>query len=353
MNEQTDSPQVSVVMAARNAALTLRSAVESVLAQSFGDFELIVVEDGSSDETWAILEEYARADRRVRPVRNDTNLRLPRSLNRGARLARGKYIARHDADDVSLPDRLALQVRYAEAHPDVGVLGTQMETVDEAGVTTGEYRLPTCHSLILWQLFLGRSFAHPTVLMRRDVFAGSGGYAPACLHAEDIDLWTRLAGSTRFANLPDICYRYRVLSQSVSRRHRAEQLDQVLRIRTRFATRVLGRRVPTRAMRGLRDFCGGYHLLSEGERTAAAALLRALFDALSARGDFLVEEIPQVREDLERRIEALSRPPDVGAMEVGKEERLRVAMPRPVYLALMAIRHPAEAAARLKRLLRR
>lgn len=208
----------------------MRKAIDSILGQTFADFELILVEDGSTDNTRAILTDYARRDSRVVLVENGCNKGLVYSLNRGLAMARGEYIARMDADDVSLPERLALQLRYMEQHPEVGVLGTNVVYIDADGraMHGGRPRPKDRQSLspdvIKWTLLWRCPIYHPTVMVRRAVFEQTGyTYDSDFRDAEDRELWARLSKYTVIARLPEVTVHYRVLPTSVSRARGEEQ----------------------------------------------------------------------------------------------------------------------------------
>src|SRR5439155_11608891 len=145
------TPKISVVMPAYNAGAYLRDAVNSILDQTFRDFEFIIVNDGSSDDTALILQEYEKIDSRVR-VFHQENQGMIAALNRGCRMARGKYIARMDADDISFPRRFEKQLEYIERHPQIGMLGTWVYNVDDKGSMTGTWRPPTNPNMPKWTL---------------------------------------------------------------------------------------------------------------------------------------------------------------------------------------------------------
>jgi hypothetical protein len=199
------------------------AALQSVLGQSLRDFELLVVDDASADGSAAAL---ARVDDpRLRVIRNETNLGLTRSLVKGLTQARGRYVARMDADDVALPWRLDRQVAFMETHPDVGVLGGDCELIDAEDRPLGPATYPTTDLEIRWRSLLANPFAHPTVMLRRDVLTRFGlTYDPAFRTAQDYDLWVRLLGVTRGANLGEPILRYR-MRHGVTSQHRRGQLQ--------------------------------------------------------------------------------------------------------------------------------
>jgi hypothetical protein len=196
-------------MPAYNAERRLAEAVESILAQTFEDFEFLIIDDGSDDGTPEILQEYARKDARIRLERNERNLRIAATLNRGLALAAAPLIARMDADDVSLPNRLEKQVAFMRANPDIAVYSGGLAMYD----APDEIRLPPAeHEAICAQMFFASGIHHAVSIYRKElILAYAGGYDASMPPAEDYDLWARLSmhPGVRFANLPEVLYRYR------------------------------------------------------------------------------------------------------------------------------------------------
>ena len=204
-------PAVSVVVSVFNGEHVPAEAVESILDQSFRDFEFIIVNDGSTDHTGAILEDYQKRDARVR-VYHQENKGLVESLNRGCRLARGEYIARMDADDVAMKDRLLWQVDFMQKNPEVSVLGGAVQVIDSAGRHLATSVNPVVDQEIKSALVDRCPFWHPTVMMRKHVFSSVGGYRPEVPHSGDTEMWLRFASAASIGILQDC--------QSVYRRHR-------------------------------------------------------------------------------------------------------------------------------------
>lgn len=221
------APTITVLMAVHNGAATVREAIDSILAQTWSDFEFLIVDDASTDDTPAILR--ALADPRVRVVRNDANLGLTRSLNRGLDLAQGRLIARMDADDQALPERLARQVALLGAQPEIGLCGTWVETIgDPAGEV---WDFPADDGRIRCRLLFENVLPHPTVMFRRDVFEAAGlRYDPAFTYAQDYDLWVRAAQHTRLANVPEVLLRYRVHPVQIGTARQAQQFAFAARV---------------------------------------------------------------------------------------------------------------------------
>jgi len=221
-------PLVTVLMSTYNDAPYLAESVGSVLGQTFGDFEFLIVDDGSADGTRDLLG--ALRDPRVRVMRNVENLGLTRSLNLGLGAASGQFVARMDADDVCLPERLARQVEFLRSRPDVGIVGCSRELIDECGRFVAHAQAAEVDVRIRWKCLLGNPFAHPAVMLRLDVLDRNGlRYDEHFRTAQDYELWTRLLTVTRGANLREPLLKYRLRS-GLSRVHNAEQVSNHDRI---------------------------------------------------------------------------------------------------------------------------
>jgi glycosyltransferase involved in cell wall biosynthesis len=265
-------PTVTVLLPAYNAAPTLLGAVDSVFGQSYTDFELLVMDDGSTDATAEVLKSCR--DSRVRVVRSERNQGLIAVLNQGLELARGKYIARMDADDTAHPRRLELQLGFLEAHPDVGICGTWFRV--RGGWRRTVVRTPTSHQAISARLFFRSPFAHPTVAFRRAFLEESGlRYDPQAVDAEDFDLWVRARERTRFANIPRVLLDYQVHSDQTSSRRMRSQLESAGRARLRQLSQLLPGATTEEKELHLRA-CDGYRFASAGELLEARAWLDRL-----------------------------------------------------------------------------
>jgi glycosyltransferase involved in cell wall biosynthesis len=211
------APAISVVMSVYNGEKYAPEAVESILAQTFRDFELIVIDDGSTDGTKALLEGFAQRDTRVRLI-SRPNKGLTKTLNEGLGVARGEFVARMDADDVSLPTRFEKQIEFLRANPDCVCVGARVLRVDPYGSPLSESDHKLTHEEIDAQLIeqgLGWAITHPVAMMRRDAVQQVGGYREQFKTSQDLDLWLRLAEVGRLANLPEILLKYRYHPESV------------------------------------------------------------------------------------------------------------------------------------------
>ena len=182
---------ITVLMPVYNGESYLREAIESILNQTFPDYEFLVVNDGSTDSSPEIVKEYAVEDARIRLIDNRLEKGIVGALNTGLNEAKGDYVARMDADDISLPHRLAEQVRFMDDHPEVGVCGTWMSTIEDGGSRLW-FSFPADHERIKIGLLFYTPLAHPTVMIRRAYFEKYGLRYEECFeHAEDYELWTR------------------------------------------------------------------------------------------------------------------------------------------------------------------
>jgi len=227
---------VSVVMSVLNCARFLSEAVESILEQSFREFEFIVIDDGSTDGSGSILDSYGRRDPRVR-VYHQQNRGMADSWNRGCGLAQGKYIARMDGDDIALPKRLMWQVEFMEKHPEVAVLGGAVDVINARGELLVTYPNPIGDREIKSALLRRCALWHPTVLMRKEVLVSVAGYRKAAVDAEDYDLWLRIADHFQLANLEAVVLKYRVHPWQLSVRKCRQQALSMLAARAAASSR--------------------------------------------------------------------------------------------------------------------
>lgn len=209
------SPAISVVMPVYNAEAFVAETMDSILAQTFGDFEFVCIDDGSKDNSLAVLQDYAGRDPRVRII-SRPNTGLVGALNEGIEASRGRYIARIDSDDLSAPDRFRLQFYRMEAEPDLVALGSCANAMDEEGNLLGAYDNPLTHEAIEEAHLAGlSSIHHPAVMLRTDAVRRVGCYRQETWPCEDYDLWMRLGEVGRLANLPQRLLTKRLMSSSI------------------------------------------------------------------------------------------------------------------------------------------
>jgi len=215
------NPKISVVMAVYNGEKYLKEAIESVLRQTYQDFEFIIVDDASNDKTSVILESFD--DPRIKFIKNPENLGLTKSLNKGIKAAKGKYIARMDADDISLPHRFERQVEFLERNPDHAVVGSSYYQIHDSGKICSLIHVLTDDLEIREGLRKQNWFGHGSVMIWKDAFLKVGGYDEKYKFAQDYDLWLRMAEVYRLANTEEPLYCWRLTPSCISKDKEAEQ----------------------------------------------------------------------------------------------------------------------------------
>jgi len=222
------NPEVSVLMSVYNGERYLNRALQSLLEQSFTDFEIVLIDDGSTDRSREIMGSYS--DPRIRIV-DQENRGLTKSLNRAASVARGEFLARQDADDLSLPDRLETQVEFLNRAPEAVAVGSDWETID------GEGKVRTRQLAIVRDVWLratlpiGNRLCHGAMTIRRSAFERAGGYDERYRYSQDYELWWRMARIGRLYHIPRVLYRHRQHETSVTSRHGETQIEYAQEIR--------------------------------------------------------------------------------------------------------------------------
>jgi len=212
----TAVPQVSVLMTVYNGLPYLERSLQSVRAQTFRDYEFVIVDDGSQDGSVEVLRRYAAEDPRIRLIANEVNKGQTPCLNQGIAEARGTWIARQDADDLSDPRRLELQIREVTARPHLSLLGTNGWLIDSEGRSLGLINAPVGEAGVRWSSVFYNPFLHTAVLFRRQLALDLGGYSTAFRIAQDYDLWMRIMEQHPADNLVERLVTYRVHGKSLS-----------------------------------------------------------------------------------------------------------------------------------------
>ena len=208
-----DKPKISVIMAVYNGGKYLGGAIDSILNQTFKDFEFIVVNDGSTDNTEEILNTYS--DRRLRTITQE-NMGLAKSLNKAIKISKGRYIARMDADDLSLPKRLELQVAFLDKYKNVGLIGTASNYINEDGRILLTVSMPADNEIIQKRLLKENCFVHGSVMIRREVLEKVGYYREEFKCSQDYDLFLRIAKHYKVGNLKEVLYKWRLHKEAVT-----------------------------------------------------------------------------------------------------------------------------------------
>lgn len=224
------SPVVSVILPVYNAEDYVQDSIQSILEQNFTDFEIIIINDGSTDKSESKILQFT--DSRIRYIKNEVNLKLIATLNLGLELARGKYIARLDADDIALPDRFTKQVDFLERHPDYGLLGTYAK---EFGFSSNNIQYATSDEAIRYAGIYHNPFVHSSVMIRTSILRKyEFRYDVSQLHVEDYDLWLRILSVCKVSNLPECLVFYRVHKDQISNKHYDIQLQNTSKIQARY-----------------------------------------------------------------------------------------------------------------------
>jgi len=221
-----NQPLVTVLLPAYNAGRHLRESIESVLGQTFRDFEFLIINDGSIDDSEKQILSYS--DLRIRYHKNEINIGLIATLNKGIELALGKYIVRMDADDICMPDRIQRQVQFMETHLDVGICGCCADVIDKPNV---KMKYDAEDASIRVKMLYQCHMLHPSIIIRKELIDKYRlRYNPEFIHAEDYELFYRIGKFTKLANLTDVLLRYREHEGSVSRIYKQTQKDNSLKV---------------------------------------------------------------------------------------------------------------------------
>ncbi len=233
-NIKKTPPLVSVLIPVYNAQKYLQTAIKSILNQSFRDFEIIAIDDGSSDDSFKILKNLAKKDKRIRVFQNDGNHNIAFTLNRAVKLARGKYLARMDGDDIAIHNRLKRQVRYLNQHPNTVVVGSNCHTIDQDNNLLGQKRFPLSNVDIRSVLFLINPMQHPTMMINKTLLPKNfAWYNENLPPAEDLDLLFRLATYGNVHNLrkPLLFYRLHLQSETFKNPRATYEVTKRVRLR--------------------------------------------------------------------------------------------------------------------------
>ncbi len=224
------NPKVTVLMPVYNGGKHLNEAIESILAQTFADFEFLIINDGSTDNSAKIIESFN--DKRIRLIKNNKNLKLVKTLNKGIDFARGKYIVRMDQDDISFPERLSKQVGFMEKHPDIGVCGSRVELIGKNSGQVWDF-VPENPDILKCLLLFSNYIVHPTVIIRKKLLEKYHLHYNEIFAAEDYDLWCRISEYSRMSNLQEVLLYYREHSSKMSQINRKDQIENANLIQKR------------------------------------------------------------------------------------------------------------------------
>ena len=287
-----------------NGEKFLAEAIESILNQTFRDFEFVIVDDGSQDGSSAISRRYAERDSRIRCIQLGRNQGEAGARNAGIAAAEGRFVAMMDCDDVSLPDRLQLQVDFLEANREIGAIGVGTHVVNEGLSPLFEYRLPQCHALILLSMLFGETaIARNSIMLRRELIIASGGYDPEYEVATDYEYFLRLVWQVgiRYASLKTMLYLYRQHEASIMGQAKTHNLPAKIHARRAALERLWGE-APAETLDLLQKLRPGYKL-GWRERRLARRDLKRLIEAIVTNGWVDSGDQPLLAAEISQRLE--------------------------------------------------
>ncbi len=278
-----EDPLVSVVMPVFNAEKTVVKAAESILSQAYKNFELLIIDDGSTDQSVSLVEKIK--DKRIRLIKNGVNRGIVSVLNDALRIASGDLVARQDADDQSSIERLERQVRILTEEPDLVAVGSALHVIDEYGRSVGVWSYPQSSGLSRWQLLFKTPLAHSAAMYRKLPVCEIGGYSDAYRHAEDYHLWSRLSEIGGLRSVEEPLLKYSIASSGVSRRNAEAQREVHCKIAQENIRKKTGLQFP---MHVIKNLC---FLADDENVSASSTAVRELVDALSRVFDKFKEDV--------------------------------------------------------------
>ncbi|MCB0115697.1 MAG: glycosyltransferase, partial [Caldilineaceae bacterium] len=270
----------------RNGERYVAEAVESVLAQSYRDFEYLLVDDASTDSTPEIMSRYAAQDDRIVPINISRHVNHSAAINAALAVARGEFVAILDADDIAYPTRLEKQVCFLDAHPDVGVIGAQVDQIDSTGKVRKPMPFPTTCALSRWTILFATPVLHSAAMIRRSLLAQVGGYSVHWRYANDYSLWAELIAQTGITNLPETLVAYRLHEQQISATRTLAQQGEVWLLILRMLAERLSLNAP------LNDIGVFYHAVRGVQFDKVADLMCAADLLTTIRERYFVVERP-------------------------------------------------------------
>ena len=233
--QESKKPKISVLMPAYNAEKYIVEAIESILAQTFKDFEFVIIDDCSQDRTWEIIQEQAKRDNRIIIDKNRNNLGIAGNRNRLKKMAKGQYVAWQDADDISIETRLEKQYAFLESHPEVGIVGAYLEFFENDYSAKSVRRYCEGDQKLRKNIFLFSPVAQPVAMIRKEILDKAGDYNLKYPPAEDLDMSFRIGERSQFANIPEVLLRYREHPDSNTFTRLKKSEHSTLEIRSKYA----------------------------------------------------------------------------------------------------------------------
>ena len=297
-------PKVSVLMPVFNGERWLSEAVESILSQSYADFELVIVDDCSNDNSLEIIKFVGSCDSRIRYITHEQNRGAAAAYNTAYEASKGEYVTGMDCDDISLPGRLRKQVQFLASNPDIGAVGVSIQMVDPDLKPLQKYVYPETHSLIAWNVPFGRCMSGAPAMMRRTVLEAVGGYNDNSGNSQDYDLLSRLLGRARLANMPDILYLYRRHEHSATFTVIAEMLAAVEVSLEKMLTRLWGE-TPEKTTKLFLGVRSRIPCSNRAEHRFLRTEMYRLMDSMVDAGWIDATDIPLVETQIERDLKVV------------------------------------------------
>ena len=229
-NIMINNPKISVLMPAYNTEKYISEAIESILNQTFKDFEFIIIDDGSTDRTWDIIQEYEKKDDRIVALRNVKNLGIPTNRNKLVSMAKGKYIVWQDSDDISLPYRIEKQYNFMEKNPEIGICGGWLQIFNENNKLSIR-KYASDDKNLRKNIFKYSPIAQPVSIIRKEILDKTNGYDKSLKQAEDLDMSFKIGTFSEFSNLQEVLLKYRFDNNSISKNKMKENIIYTLKVR--------------------------------------------------------------------------------------------------------------------------
>ena len=300
------NPLVSVILPVYNGENHLTKCIESVLSQTFTDFEFIIVDDASTDKTPAILNSFSKQDSRIKIIRNKTNQRQTISATIACQNARGKYIARIDADDVALHRRLERQVQFLENNPDFGLIGSWSDRINEKGNVLNKWTVETNPLYLKWTFLFQTNFAHASVMMQNDIAKKAGYYQSP--EAEDFDLWSRMGTISKIGCIPEFLQQRRIWEGQLNLKVPTETLNCVHQIIKRNIELLLGKEISFNDVKNI------HHVITHNNKIKniteiikTKTLIIELFNIFLKKNNLNRKETKLISKDVTQKLYVLKR----------------------------------------------
>jgi len=291
-------PKITVLMSAYNGEGYLKETIESILNQTFTDFEFLIIDDGSTDKTANILKEYKNKDKRIKIVTNKKNLGLTRSLNKGLKFSKGEYIARMDGDDVSCFQRLKKQLGFIKKNK-CSVVGSWAALINQSGKIVGHNRKPNSYFFIKWGLLFGSNpFPHPSAFFKKEAILKVGGYNKKFDFSQDLDLWSRLSKRYKIGILEEKLIKLRLHKKAVSQKFNEKQVKNKIKVSKKNVESLLGKKLNIKEANIWTSLISRKKLKTKRDLLPAFLLLRKIYKKFIEKSKPSKKAISLIKKDI-------------------------------------------------------